>query len=82
MDQPADPALDSAIRARLLEAREALSVHWPGQERVFLKGERIHTENAHKWTLEGFDALLREAGCTRTQAWTDARLRFALWLAA
>jgi L-histidine N-alpha-methyltransferase len=65
-----------------LEAREALSVHWPGQERVFLKGERIHTENAHKWTLEGFDALLREAGCTRTQAWTDARRRFALWLAS
>lgn len=64
-----------------LEAREALTVRWPGHERLFLKGERIHTENAHKWTLAGFEALLREAGFAQSRAWTDARQRFALLLA-
>ena len=65
-----------------LEAREALRVNWPGHSRTFLKGERIHTENACKWTLDGFAALLREAGWRQTQAWCDARQRFALVLAA
>lgn len=64
-----------------LEAREALRVSWPGHSRTFLKGERIHTENACKWTVDGFRALLREAGYTAVQAWTDARRRFALLLA-
>jgi L-histidine Nalpha-methyltransferase len=62
-----------------LEAREALTVRWPGGERVFLKGERIHTENAHKWTVDGFAALLREAGFASTQPWTDPRQRFPLF---
>lgn len=65
-----------------LEAREALTVRWPSHERAFLKGERIHTENAYKWTLAGFEVLLRQAGYARLQPWTDARGRFALWLAA
>jgi dimethylhistidine N-methyltransferase len=64
-----------------LEAREALRVSWPGHSRTFLKGERIHTENAYKWSVDGFAALLREAGFTAVQAWTDAHQRFALLLA-
>ena len=66
-----------------LEAREAIRVAWPGHDRTFLKGERIHTENAYKWTVEGFSALLRDAGfVNRVQAWTDERQRFALLLAS
>lgn len=64
-----------------LEAREALRVRWPGGERTFLKGERIHTENAYKWSVAGFSALLREAGYAGVQAWTDEDQRFALLLA-
>jgi dimethylhistidine N-methyltransferase len=64
-----------------LEARQALAVHWPGGERVFAAGERIHTENSCKWTLEGFAALLREAGFQEPRHWTDTRGWFALFAA-
>jgi L-histidine Nalpha-methyltransferase len=64
-----------------LEARQALVVRWPGGERVFTAGERIHTENSYKWTLEGFTALLHEAGFHEPCHWTDARGWFALFAA-
>lgn len=64
-----------------LQAREALVVRWPGGERAFACGERIHTENSYKWTLEGFEALLREAGFSAPHHWTDERRWFALFVA-
>ena len=64
-----------------LEARRALVLHWPGGERVFAAGERIHTENAYKYQVEGFDGLLNAAGWSRTRAWTDARGWFAVFVA-
>jgi dimethylhistidine N-methyltransferase len=65
-----------------LEAREAQTVRWPGAERRFAAGERIHTESSCKWTVEGFSALLRDAGCTRLQPFVDERGWFAVFLAA
>jgi dimethylhistidine N-methyltransferase len=65
-----------------LEARRALLVRWPGGERRFDAGERIHTEDSYKWTREGFEALLRAAGFARVQCWTDDRAWFAVMLAA
>ena len=64
-----------------LQAREALVVRWAGGERGFAEGERIHTENSYKHTLEGFATLLREAGFEATQHWTDAQQWFAVWWA-
>jgi len=64
-----------------LEARQALTVRWPGGERRFAASERIHTENSYKWTPEGFAALLHDAGWARVQPWTDARGRFMVFLA-
>lgn len=64
-----------------LEARIATGVRWPGGERRFAAGERIHTESAYKWTAEGFAALLRDAGFARSRCWTDDRGRFAVFLA-
>jgi dimethylhistidine N-methyltransferase len=64
-----------------LEAREPLTVRWPGGERRFAAGERIHTENSYKWTLGGFAALLREAGFSEPRAWTDERGWFAVFVA-
>ena len=64
-----------------LEAREALVVRWPGAQRAFAAGERIHTENSYKWTPEGFAALLREAGFRAPRCWTDERGWFALFVA-
>jgi L-histidine Nalpha-methyltransferase len=65
-----------------LEARRALTVRWPGGERRFAEGERIHTENSCKYTVEGFDALLRRAGYTHTRCWTDERSWFAVFAAS
>jgi L-histidine N-alpha-methyltransferase len=64
-----------------LQARHALRVQWPGGERSFAAGETIHTENACKWTVKDFDALLRSAGFTATRSWTDPAVRFAVFWA-
>jgi L-histidine N-alpha-methyltransferase len=64
-----------------LEARRPVVVHWPAGERRFAAGERIHTENSYKFTVEGFDGLLRTAGWSRTRAWTDPRGGFAVFVA-
>jgi L-histidine N-alpha-methyltransferase len=68
---------DSRIEMHL-QARHSLTVRWPGGERAFMGGERIHTENSYKWTLPAFKSLLHEAGFVATQAWTDAGQRFAV----
>ncbi len=64
-----------------LEARVALSVNWPGGERRFAAGERLHTENACKYQPQGFEALLRDAGFRATRCWCDARGWFAVFAA-
>ncbi len=64
-----------------LEARCALTVSWPGHERRFSAGERIHTENSYKYTLEGMTRLLKAAGFARTGYWTDPARQFAVFLA-
>jgi dimethylhistidine N-methyltransferase len=64
-----------------LEARQAVTVSWPGGERRFAAGERLHTENSYKYTVAGFEALLRDAGFQRPRCFTDARGWFALFLA-
>jgi uncharacterized SAM-dependent methyltransferase len=74
-----DP-LESRIEMHL-EARAALTVRWPGGERRFDAGERIHTENSYKWTAPAFSALLRDAGFGATRHWTDARGWFAVFVA-
>jgi dimethylhistidine N-methyltransferase len=65
-----------------LEARAATTVRWPGAQRGFAAGERIHTEHSHKWTRDGFAALLHDAGFSRTQWWTDAQGWFGVALAS
>jgi L-histidine N-alpha-methyltransferase len=64
-----------------LEARCDLQVRWPGGSLLRRAGERVHTENACKYSVEGFDALLRRAGYTRTRCWTDPQGWFAVFVA-
>lgn len=64
-----------------LEAREALCVRWPGGERRFEAGERIHTENSYKWQPGDFQALLHDAGFRQVRHWTDERGWFSVFLA-
>ena len=77
-------ALFNATESRVemhLAARAATTVRWPGGERRFDAGERIHTENSYKWTPAGFAALLREAGFSDVQHWTDPQGWFGVYLA-
>lgn len=45
---------------------------------VFHRDERIHTENSHKYTIEGFAAMAAEAGLALHRHWTDERRYFAV----
>jgi L-histidine N-alpha-methyltransferase len=77
-------AFYDAAAARIemhLEARVAQTVRWPGGERRFAAGERIHTENSHKFGIDAFEALLHEAGYTRVSCWTDPARWFAVFWA-
>ena len=64
-----------------LEARHDVDVHWPGAQRAFRAGERIHTENSCKYTVEDFAALLEEAGFEPPDHWTDPRGWFGVFWA-
>jgi L-histidine N-alpha-methyltransferase len=64
-----------------LEARRPTRVRWPGGERDFAAGERIHTENSYKWRVPDFEALLMQAGYAGVTHWTDERGWFAVFLA-
>ncbi len=73
-------AHDSRIEMHL-EARQALTVRWPADERRFAAGERIHTENSAKWTPDSFEGLLRSAGFGSVRRWADPRDWFGVFLA-
>jgi len=44
----------------------------------FKKGESIHTENSHKYTVESFQKMAEEAGLKPIRAWCDTRKLFSL----
>ncbi len=61
-----------------VEALTDVTVRWPGAERRFARGERIHTENSYKYRPETFAELLRAAGWNPRHVWLDERAWFAL----
>jgi len=61
----------------------AQRVRVAGETANFAEGEAIHTEDSHKYTLEGFRALAAEAGYVPRRIWTDPARLFSLqWLEA
>ena len=77
-------AFFDATRSRVemhLQARQEVVVTWPGGQRRFAAGQRLHTENSCKYSVEGFDALLRGAGYADIRCWTDERSWFGVFLA-
>jgi dimethylhistidine N-methyltransferase len=65
-----------------LEAQRDLTVSWPGGERRFARGERIHTENSYKFDPSDLSAMLKRAGFERVSTWTDERRWFGVCLAS
>jgi L-histidine N-alpha-methyltransferase len=64
-----------------LQARGPQTVRWPGGERHFAAGERLHTENSYKWEPQAFQVLLQEAGFGEARHWTDEQGWFSVFWA-
>lgn len=62
--------VENRIEVHLVSKR-AQTAHVLGRSFAFQPGETIHTENSYKYTVEGFQALTREAGWTPHRVWTD-----------
>ena len=65
-----------------LEAGKDQLVRWPGGERRFEAGERLHTENSYKYEPDAFAALLHDAGFEPRAHWTDPQGWFAVFWAS
>jgi L-histidine Nalpha-methyltransferase len=64
-----------------LEAKRDVHVRWPGGSRSFTAGQRIHTENSHKYTQHAAAALLADGGFAVEHMFTDPAAQFAVFLA-
>ncbi len=54
-----------------------------GQSYEFAEGETLHTENSHKFTIDGLRTLAQQAGFRPGPVWTDAQHHFSVhWLHA
>jgi dimethylhistidine N-methyltransferase len=61
-----------------LTSRRAQTVEIGHERFVFRAGETIHTENSHKYALDGFAALAAGAGYETRAVWTDAAGLFSV----
>ena len=64
-----------------LVSRRAQAVHVQGQRFMFAEGETIHTENSHKFSIDGLRTLAVKAGFGIGPVWTDPERLFSVhWL--
>ncbi len=57
------------------------SVRLAGQRFDFAEGEPVHTEDSHKYTIEGFREMAARAGFMPRAVWCDADKLFSMhWL--
>jgi L-histidine Nalpha-methyltransferase len=63
-----------------LESLADQTVRVLGRSFAIARGERIHTENSHKYTIAEFQDLAGTAGWRHAKAWTDADNLFSLHL--
>jgi L-histidine Nalpha-methyltransferase len=61
-----------------LESKKAQIVHVAGREFSLGAGERIHTEDSYKYTLEHFGRLAQQAGFELVQEWVDVQGYFCV----
>ena len=67
----------NAIEMRLY-ARRPTAVNVGGKRFTFETGEWIHTEDSHKYTLEGFHDLAHAGGFEVERVWTDEARYFSV----
>jgi dimethylhistidine N-methyltransferase len=63
-----------------LESLRPQAVRVDGRAFRLERGETIHTENSHKYTLDSFAALVGRAGWRQDRVWTDPERLFAVVL--
>ena len=63
-----------------LVSEEAQDVTLAGETFHFEAGESIHTEDSHKYDVDGFKALAAEAGWDSVECWTDPDELFSIHL--
>mgnify|MGYP006274118555 CR=1 FL=1 len=76
-------AVYNAARARIemhLESLVDQEVAVAGRTFPFTRGETIHTENSHKYTVAGVQDLARRGGFDPVACWTDEQDRFSVHL--
>ena len=74
LDQFAHEAVFNAVESRVemhIVSRARQIVHVLGRDFPFAEGERIHTENSYKYTLDGFADLALQSGWRTNAVWTD-----------
>jgi L-histidine Nalpha-methyltransferase len=57
-------------------------VHLGDTQFHFASDESIHTENSYKYSIQGFQSLLEQAGLRPERIWTDAKGLFSLHAAS
>jgi len=65
------------VELHIVSRRDQLA-HAAGQSFVFRRGDAIHVEDSHKYTLAEFRALARRAGFHPQAVWCDAEGLFSL----
>ena len=69
--------LKKRIEMRLKSKKQQI-VKINGKKYNFKKGEEIHTENSHKYTLKSFNNLARKAGWSVNKTWVDKKKLFSI----
>jgi len=70
----------SRIEMHLVAIRDT-AIELGGRHFALNRGESIHTENSHKYSIEGFKALADSAGLRSEKVWTDPDGLFSMhWL--
>lgn len=85
LDSFVHDALFNAVEGRIemhLVSKCQQDVNVAGRVFEFAEGETIHTENSHKYTVEGFAELARQAGWKISECWTGPQKLFAIFALA
>ena len=61
-----------------LRSRKDQTAEVAGVPFRFAAGETIHTEDSHKYTIEGFHGLARDAGWSPVKVWSDRDQLFSI----
>jgi dimethylhistidine N-methyltransferase len=72
-------AVDSRMEMHLV-SRAAQTVHLDGRDISFAAGERLHTENSYKFTVEDVTGMARRAGWRLIERWISPPPAFAVFL--